>query len=183
MNNNELVPGFDDKKDDSLRISLEKVDDVQDAIIVLLNGYIDTYNSAYFQHQIEKIVSEGFINIIFNCTNLNYVSSTGIGSFSVFLKLIKPKGGNIILQGVQPKVHEVFQLLGFSQVFEMKETLDDAIARFSKKRSAHTSIAFPKVLGCPACGKKLRATKPGRFRCSDCKSIIVIDEEAHAYLG
>ena len=45
MNNNDLVSGFNDEKDDSLKISLEKVDAVDNAILVILNGYIDTYNS------------------------------------------------------------------------------------------------------------------------------------------
>ena len=108
MNNNDLVPGFNDEKDDSLKISLEKVDAVDNAILVILNGYIDTYNSVYFQKQVNKIVGNGFVNIVFNCSNLTYVSSTGIGSFTAFLKLVKPKNGDIVLLNIQPKVYEVF---------------------------------------------------------------------------
>ena len=97
-NNNSLVPGFNDEHDDSLKISLEKVDDVPNGISIYLNGYIDTYNSAFFQKRVNKIVETGFVNLIFNCAALNYVSSTGIGSFTAFLKLVKPKGGDIVLQ-------------------------------------------------------------------------------------
>ena len=42
--NNNLIAGFNDEKDDSLKISLEKVDGVDNCIILYLNGYIDTYN-------------------------------------------------------------------------------------------------------------------------------------------
>ena len=75
MNNNNLVPGFNDEKDDSLKISLEKIEGIDKAVLVILNGYIDTYNSVYFQKQVNKIVAANFVNIIFNCSNLNYVSS------------------------------------------------------------------------------------------------------------
>ena len=102
MNSNDLVPGFNEEKDDSLKISLERVEGVEGSILVILNGYIDTYNSVYFQKQVNKIVSSGFVNIIFNCSNLNYVSSTGIGSFTAFLKLVKPKNGDIVLLSIQP---------------------------------------------------------------------------------
>ena len=94
--NNDLVPGFNDEKDDSLKIQLDKVEDVENCLMVILNGYIDTYNSVYFQKQIGKIVSAGFVNLIFNCASLNYVSSTGIGSFTAFLKLVKPAQGWVL---------------------------------------------------------------------------------------
>ena len=145
MSNNEIVPGFDEEKDSSLKISLEKVENKENTILIILNGYIDTYNSVYFQNQVGKIVSAGYINLIFSCAGLNYVSSTGIGSFTAFLKLVKPKGGDIVLLSIQPKVYEVFQLLGFSQFFNIKESLEDSISFFSESAvSAQTSL-FPKV--------------------------------------
>ena len=123
MANNVLVPGFSDEKDDSLKITLDKVAEVPNCLIVRLNGYIDTYNSNYFQKSIAKVVDAGYVNLIFNCSALNYVSSTGIGSFTAFLKLVKPKGGDIVLLEIQPKVFEVFQLLGFSQFFSISKLL------------------------------------------------------------
>jgi anti-anti-sigma factor len=95
-----------------------------------LNGRIDTDNSAYFQKHIQKLVEAGFTRLIFNCAGLNYVSSTGIGSFTSFLKVLKPKGGDLVLLEIQPKVHEVFQLLGFSQFFAIKKSLEEAVDFF-----------------------------------------------------
>lgn len=181
-NNNDLVPGFDDERDDSLKIQLEKVEEVDSCVTINLNGYIDTYNSVYFQKQIGKVVAAGFANLIFNCSSLNYVSSTGIGSFTAFLKLVKPKGGDVVLLNIQPKVYEVFQLLGFSQFFNIKESYEDA-TQFFKNGAPVTSSIFPKVFNCPVCSRRLKATKSGRFRCSDCKSILAIDQQGHVFLG
>ncbi len=182
MIDNTLVKGFLEDKDDSLKINLEKVPDVKNCIIINLNGYVDTYNSAYFQKQMGKIIEANFVNIICNSYNLNYVSSTGIGLFTDFLKMIKEKGGDLVLLNVQPKVYEVFQLLGFSQLFNFKENLNDSV-EFFKKREAGGSNVFPKVLSCPVCSHRLKATKSGRFRCAECKSIISIDEGGNAVLG
>lgn len=181
-NNNTLVPGFNDEKDDSLKISLEKVNDVGKCLTIYLNGYIDTYNSSFFQKRIQKVVEAGFINLIFNCASLNYVSSTGIGSFTAFLKLVKPKGGDIVLLEIQPKVYEVFQLLGFSQFFNIKDSTSEAIAFFKSGAPTADSI-FPKIFTCPVCSKRLKATRPGRFRCSECKSILAIDNAGSVFLG
>lgn len=181
-NSNNLVPGFNDEKDDSLKISLEKVDAIPSGICVYLNGYIDTYNSSFFQKKVQMVVEAGFLNLIFNCSSLNYVSSTGIGSFTAFLKMVKPRGGDIVLLEIQPKVYEVFQLLGFSQFFNIKDTLQEAIS-FYKTGAPVVSSIFPKVFACPVCTKRLRATKAGRFRCSQCKSILAIDDEGQISLG
>ncbi len=181
--NDTIIPGFDSDRDDSLAINLKKAEGISRGVFVYLSGYIDTYNSNYFQKQITKVIEAGYINLIFNCAALNYVSSTGIGSFTVFLKVIKPKGGDIVLQEIQPKVYEVFQLLGFSQFFNIKATQEEAIAFFKNGGTPADSTIFPLVISCPVCNKKLRATKAGRFRCSGCRSIIAINETGDVSLG
>jgi anti-anti-sigma factor len=133
MGNNDIIPGFDNEKDESLDIKLENASGIESGIILTLNGRIDTDNSAYFQKHIQKLVEAGFMRLIFNCAGLNYVSSTGIGSFTSFLKTLKPKGGDLVLLGIQPKVFEVFQLLGFSQFFAIKKNLEEAIGFFNSE--------------------------------------------------
>ena len=181
-NNNAIVQGFDDEKDDSLKITLDKIADVNKGLIIYLNGYIDTYNSSLFQKRIQKVVEAGYVNLVFNCSALNYVSSTGIGSFTAFLKMVKPKNGDIVLLEIQAKVYEVFQLLGFSQFFNIKETTAEAVAVFKAGAPVEDSV-FPKIFSCPVCSKRLKATKPGRFRCSECKSILAIDQTGQVFLG
>jgi anti-sigma B factor antagonist len=183
MNNNDIVPGFDEEKDDSLKIRLQKVDNVEGCLVLYLTGYIDTYNSNFFQKRVTKAVEAGFIRLIFNCSGLNYVSSTGIGSFTAFLKAVKPRGGDLVLLEIQPKVYEVFQLLGFSQFFNIKDTLDEAVEFFSKGGTTKKTEVFPKIFKCPICSKKLKATKAGRFRCSECKTILAIDNSGQVFLG
>ncbi|MCA1754657.1 MAG: STAS domain-containing protein [Spirochaeta sp.] len=183
MNNNDIVPGFDEEKDESLKIRLQKIDSVDGCLVLYLTGYIDTYNSNFFQKRVARAIEGGFTKLVFNCGGLNYVSSTGIGSFTAFLKQLKPRGGDLVLLEIQPKVYEVFQLLGFSQFFNIKDTLDEAVEFFSKGNATTESDVFPKIFKCPICSKKLKATKSGRFRCSECKTILAIDNTGQVFLG
>ena len=180
--NNNLVSGFDDDKDDSLKISLEKLEQVEKGILLYLYGYIDTYNSNFFQKRVAQVIAAGDKNLVFNCAALNYVSSTGIGSFTAFLKMVKPLGGDIVLLEIQPKVYEVFQLLGFSQFFNIKNSSEEAVA-FFKRGAVVADSLFPKIFSCPVCSKKLKATRSGRFRCSECKTILAIDDQGKVFLG
>ncbi|TVR32606.1 MAG: anti-sigma factor antagonist [Spirochaetaceae bacterium] len=183
MSNNEIVAGFDEEKDESLKIRLQKVDSVEGCLIMYLTGYIDTYNSNFFQKRVTRAVESGFTRLIFHCGGLNYVSSTGIGSFTAFLKAVKPRGGDLVLLEIQPKVYEVFQLLGFSQFFNIKDNLDEAVDFFKKGGAKVESDVFPKIFKCPICSKKLKATRAGRFRCSECKTILAIDNSGQVFLG
>ena len=183
MSNNEIISRFDDEKDESLKIRLQRVPSVEGGLVLALSGYIDTYNSTFFQRQVQRAIEEGFTRLIFNCSGLNYVSSTGIGSFTAFLKTVKPQGGDVVLLEIQPKVYEVFQLLGFSQFFNIKDSVDSAIGFFNGDKEEQDPEVFPKVFPCPLCSKKLKAVKAGRFRCSECKSILAINNEGIVSLG
>jgi len=183
MINNDIVPGFDDEKDESLKIKLKRVSDVDGCLLLTLNGYIDTYNSSYFQKKVQKAIEAGFTRLIFSCGGLHYVSSTGIGSFTSFLKTVKPKGGDLVMHEIQPKVYEVFQLLGFSQFFNIMDSLDDSIDFFQSSAEDQARPLFPMMFSCPICSKKLRSVKPGRFRCSECKTVLEINETGVVSLG
>jgi len=183
MINNDIVNGFDDEKDESLKIKLQKANGVEGCLVLYLTGYIDTYNSNYFQKRVQKAIESGFIRLVFHCGGLNYVSSTGIGSFTAFLKAVKPRGGDLVLLEIQPKVYEVFQLLGFSQFFNIKDNLDDSINFFKNGTKIEAVSVFPKIFACPICSKKLKALKSGRFRCSECKTILAIDNAGQVFLG
>ena len=181
--NNSIVAGFDNEKDDSLKISLHKIPNVANGCAVVLEGYIDTYNSSFFQKQLTKLISAGYFNLLFNCEALSYVSSTGLGSFTILLKMVKMKGGDIVLAAVQEKVSEVFQILGFSQFFNLKNTVEEAMEFLQKGACTNTSNIFPRIMNCPSWNKTVQASRAGRFRCTNCKAIISIGEDGSISLG
>jgi len=183
MTNNDLVPGFDEEKDETLKIKLEEVPEIEGCIMLVLHGYIDTYNSTRFQERVQRVIDAGFTRLIFNCNGLDYVSSTGIGSFTVFLKAVKSQGGDVVLTELQPKVYEVLQLLGFSQFFNIQADLNETIDFFRGNEPQQETEIFPKIFACPFCSKNLKAVKPGRFRCSECKTILAIDNAGVVSLG
>ncbi len=168
---------------DSLRIYLEKDGSDSKILEMTLKGFLDTYNSSDFQREVNKIIESGFLKILFNCTELNYVSSTGIGAFTAFLKTLKQKQGDLVLANLQPKVFEVFQLLGFSKFFNISQTVDDAKKILKGQKEEVPQSNFPKIFKCPICKKNLKAAKPGRFRCTECKTILNVDNDGHVSLG
>lgn len=146
----DLLKSLLETKDDSILIDLKSLGDI---LLVKLTGYIDTYNSNYFINQINKILENGAYKIIFDCSGVSYISSTGIGSFVIVLKTVKSHGGEVVILKIAPRVYEVFALLGFSQFFKIVDTLEDAITFLN----AETKSDFAEVYEnqCPTCKKRL----------------------------
>ena len=187
MNNNDLVPTFDDGPLDYCKITLKPLPSVPKGLVLAVSGEINTNNATYFQRKAELAIMAGHIKLLFDCSSINYLSSNGVGSFVSILKAAGQKGGKMTLYQVQPKVMEVLQLLGFTSFLTITTEIDDAIAYLSDaptpqtpqkdvvrkvEQPATVSPIFPKVFKCPKCHKVLRATKEGRFRCVNCKQIL-----------
>jgi len=172
-----------DEKIDSLEIKFQKVSSVSGCLVVSMNGYIDTYNAPHFKRQVDKVIDTGYVRLVFDFSGISYISSTGIGAFVQFLKEVKPRSGDMVLVGMVERVFDVFHLLGFSSFFHVESSLEDAVHLLAVQSEGAGKGPFPKVFGCPICYKRLRTNKDGRFRCSECKTIIVINMFGHISLG
>ena len=172
-----------DERIDNLEIEFQKVGSVPEGVVVSMKGYIDTYNTPAFAKQVQKAVQAGYCRLIFDFSGITYISSTGIGAFTDFLKAVKPRGGDLVLVGMIPRVFEVFQLLGFTSFFNIETSVEEAVEMLKIQSRQGVEGPFPKIFACPICAKKLRASKAGRFRCSECKSILVIDQAGQVSLG
>lgn len=142
----DLLKSLLETKDDSILIDLKILGDI---LLVKLTGYIDTYNSNYFINQINKILENGAYKIIFDCSGVSYISSTGIGSFVIVLKTVKSHGGEVVILKIAPRVYEVFALLGFSQFFKIVDTLEDAITFLNAETKSDFAEVYERQ--CPTC--------------------------------
>lgn len=171
------------EKSVSLEVRFEKVGRIPRGALVSLKGYIDTYNAPGFHKQIKKVIQTGYIRLILDFTNITYISSTGIGILTEILKEVKSQGGELAFTGVAERVYDVFKLLGFSLFFTITETREEAVEMLAVQGTAATRETFPRIISCPACGKRLRASSAGRFRCAECKTILAIAETGRVVVG
>lgn len=81
----------------------------------------------YIQTAFKDILDEGYNSVILDMAGVNYASSMGIGAITELLKNVSKKGGKLILLDIQPKVLDVFSLLGFTSFLTIANSLDDAV--------------------------------------------------------
>jgi anti-anti-sigma factor len=165
-----------EEKNVAIEIRFQKIDGIQGGALFFLKGYIDSNNSAYFYQQISNFVGKGSTKLIFDCTALTYISSTGFGALFSLLKEVRRLGGDIVLFKLTPRVRELFSIIGVYSFFNVMETSDSALCFFADQDKDEKASPFPRSFNCPICSKKLRVSKMGRYRCSECKTVLRIDE-------
>ena len=92
----------------------------QDGVVIFgLDGYLDAHTAPLFERAIENEFSAGHTRIIADCAKLDYISSAGLGVFMSFIEDIRTTGGDIKLCAIVPKVYQVFEVLGFPDLFDI----------------------------------------------------------------
>ncbi len=169
----EIVPGFDEESRYGLGIRLQRIAGEHDCLLLSLTGSVDYYSSPFLHGNVLRAIQSGFIRLIFDLSDVDYVASVAAATFLDLQRAVKEKGGDLTLCNMPPQVVKVFKLLSLDSIFRCTESVDAAI-----KLAAVNSPkpVFPKKLKCPACDKLLVASKSGKIRCPECKSIIVVEE-------
>ncbi|HUX39508.1 MAG TPA: STAS domain-containing protein [Rectinemataceae bacterium] len=176
--NDSIIPGFDEERGDHLNIFLERAE-TERSIVVHLGDRLDTYNTDYFERAMGMVLAAGYTKIVFACAELGFVSASGMATFSKMWKILHEKGGTMAFAEVQPRVADIFEILGLTGFFPFRASIDKAleeVAREPAKPVALKSMNFT----CPGCGRKLTATKAGKFICSSCRTRILLSAEGLA---
>jgi anti-sigma B factor antagonist len=100
--------------------------------VIQLEGYLDAHTAPQFEQAIQTEVEAGRLRIVVGCEKLTYISSAGLGVFMSFIEEIREQGGDIKICGLTPKVRGVFEILGFTELFDICETRTEAVQRFSE---------------------------------------------------
>ena len=94
--------------------------------IVKIDGRLDTTNYQELEKALNGLLEENQINLILDCADLDYVSSSGLRVFLMFLKKVKALNGKFIICNMQDNIKEIFQISGFTSIFEIHDDLATA---------------------------------------------------------
>ncbi|HLP61923.1 MAG TPA: STAS domain-containing protein [Candidatus Deferrimicrobium sp.] len=103
---------------------------LEDTAVLYPKGHLDAHNVDRFEKEMVKLIGNHVVNIIVNCKELNYISSAGMGIIMGYLDEIREKGGDIKLCCVDERVYEIFDLVGFTEIYDFLDNEETAIAKF-----------------------------------------------------
>jgi len=97
------------------------------AVIIEIDGRLDTTNFGQLEKKILQHIEVGNINIIVDCSNMDYVSSSGLRIFLMALKKITTLKGAFLLCGLQESISEIFEISGFTSIFNIYDNQENAL--------------------------------------------------------
>lgn len=100
---------------------------ISDFIVLKIEGRIDTTNFSEFESEVSLLVNSGEKNFIFNCSALSYISSSGLRVFLITQKRTISTNGKLHLCCMQPAIKEIFDISGFSTIFKIFSTQEQAL--------------------------------------------------------
>ena len=110
-----------------------------DIVTLSLSGKLDTTTAKTFEEKILTRIESGDRRFIIDLAQLDYVSSAGLRVFILASKRLSSANGKIVLCGfkktipyhtlnrIHDPVREVFDIAGFSSIFSIYGSDDDAI--------------------------------------------------------
>jgi stage II sporulation protein AA (anti-sigma F factor antagonist) len=105
-----------------------KNEKVGDFVVVRIDGRIDTTNYTEFEKIIAEVIDGGEKNLVLDCKNLNYISSSGLRVFLITQKRLIGAGGKLHLCTMQPSIKEIFDISGFSTIFKIYDSEAEALS-------------------------------------------------------
>ena len=98
--------------------------------IINLRGYLDAHTAPILENNFVDLIDKNRFNIVVDFKELAYISSAGLGVFMAYIEKIRESSGDIKLSGMNDKVYNIFDLLGFPLLYEIFKTESEAVRAF-----------------------------------------------------
>ena len=85
-----------------------------------LVGRLDTPAAAEISQQIQPLLDHAGETIVLDCSELAYISSSGLRIFLTLRKAAAAAGGHVVIEGLSNEIRQVFMMTGFLQLFEIR---------------------------------------------------------------
>ena len=90
------------------------------ALVAAFEGRLDPAAAPQVESELKPLMEASGKDVILDCTDLSYISSSGLRIFLSILKTVKPKGSHVFITGMNSDLRNVFTMTGFINLFEFK---------------------------------------------------------------
>lgn len=96
------------------------IEQLEDKYVVTLEGELDTSAAAEVEKKLQVLYGSNGKDVLFDCTQLDYIASSGLRILISILKGAKAGGSKVVLKNVNDDIMSVFKLTGFVNLFEFE---------------------------------------------------------------
>ncbi len=112
-----------------MELNINKIGDV---VTIVLKGRIDANVAPAIEQELLSLISRGSRRLVADLSEVWFISSAGLKALLAALKEAKRERGDLRLAGMQAEVQKVLDLTGFSNIFKIYTSAEDAAQSFSE---------------------------------------------------
>ncbi len=103
-----------------------------DITIAVIMPRFDAYTANDVEAALKEIIGKGAKKIVCDFSQTEYVASAGLRVLLSSAKNLQKCGGQIVMASMKPYVKEVFEVSGFTQIFKVFDSQEDALQTLNK---------------------------------------------------
>jgi len=89
--------------------------------IIKTDKRIDTINAGQFEKDIEPALQEAGVDLEMDCTELNYMASSGLRIIQKTMRTVMMKKGKFKMTNVSPEIYKVLAMTGFTKFMTVEQ--------------------------------------------------------------
>jgi len=109
-----------------MKITEENINSIQ---IIAISGRVDVISANDLEIFLKTAINNNS-RMIFDLSDTEYISSSGLRVFIAALKIFKMKNGEMRLTSLQPVVRNILDISGLSNIFSIYPNLKEAMDSF-----------------------------------------------------
>jgi anti-anti-sigma factor len=125
-----------------MEIKEEKRGDVK---IIGLRGKLDAETSPGAQKWLMSLMDQGERRLVFDFSELTYISSSGLRLLIEVARNLSKTNGKLALAALNYHVGEVIKIAGFTSIFSIYPTCEEAVAYAQSDRRGEQSGTNPPI--------------------------------------
>ncbi|NDJ77852.1 MAG: anti-sigma factor antagonist [Chloroflexi bacterium] len=102
-------------------------------VIIYPAGRLDSNTSPMLEQTLKSQLEQGHYWMFVDMAAVEYIASSGLKVLVAIWRRAQERGGNVFLSGLQPRIVEIFEMVGFDMLFEIFPDLDAARAARSQQ--------------------------------------------------
>lgn len=100
-----------------MKTSIQETDE---KIIAVLSGELDTASAPETETALQPLLNSRGKEVVIDCTDLEYIASSGLRILLGILKEAKASGSRVVLKNVNEMIRDVLEITGFVHIFEFE---------------------------------------------------------------
>ncbi|MBI1801699.1 MAG: STAS domain-containing protein [Chloroflexi bacterium] len=100
--------------------------------LISVSGRVDHQTAPELEKALRSILESGRHSLVVDLSAVGYVSSAGLKALQATAKVARGGllGGDLRLAGLQPNIKEIFDTIGFTQLFKIYDSALDAVGSY-----------------------------------------------------